>query len=225
MIHKKVIVYCIVAGLSIPALAQRIDMYAIGGYTGSTMHEKGSSGNDFGRRSGGHGGILFAVGSDNVLFETGILYSSRGSTVKGVQFTQPASLSTGFEDLRMDFVDIPAMIVISPSSFRFFAGPQLSFLTYVSYDGNQLTDASVRDTFEKTTLGLRYGAGYIGHSNIVVEIHLVSGLTDIYKHPDLKWRNNSIQLAVGYRFFRSFIPSTSKSKNDDGLIPEHRVID
>jgi hypothetical protein len=123
------------------------------------------------------------------------------------------------------------MLVIAPSNLRLFIGPQLSVMTRVMYDGTVMSSEQVSNTFNKTSIGLRYGLGFTTDSNIVVQVHLIAGLSDIYKHPDYKWRNNAWQFAIGYRFYhdQTHISTSSgskkKGKKKDDIIPEHRVLD
>lgn len=208
--------------------AQRTELYAIGGLSSAIMKENGSA-DKFRRHYSWHTGLLFDIGSDRVMFETGLLYSTRGTDIASVS-GWPGMQFTDFTTLKITYLDIPAMVVIAPSNLRLFMGPQLSTMTRVIYDGEVMKSEEASFNFNKTSLSLRYGLGFTTGSNIVIQIHLITGLTDVFKHPDYKWRNNAWQFALGYRFFHDHTPISSssskkKGKKKDDIIPEHRMLD
>jgi hypothetical protein len=105
-------------------------------------------------------------------------------------------------------------------------------MTRVMYDGEVMPSEDVSKIFNRTSLGIRYGLGITTDSNLVIQVHMITGLSDIYKHPDYKWRNNAWQFAIGYRFYHDYTPisvssagSKKKSKKKDDIIPEHRMLD
>jgi hypothetical protein len=210
--------------------AQRTELYAIGGLSSAIMKQNGTADN-FRRHYSWHTGVLFDIGAENVMFETGLLYSTRGTDI-GSTSGLPGLNFTEFTALKITYLDIPAMLVIAPSNLRLFIGPQLSTMTRVMYDGEVMSSDQVSRNFNKTSLGIRYGLGVTTDSNLVFQVHMISGLSDIYKHPDYKWKNNAWQFAVGYRFYHDYTPipvsspgSNKKSKKKDNLIPDHRMLD
>lgn len=216
--------------LVVSSFAQRTELYAIGGLSSAVMKENGDAAS-FRRHYSWHTGLLLDVGVDRVMFETGLLYSTRGTDIATITGWTGLSF-TDYTTLKITYLDIPAMVVIAPSNLRLFIGPQLSTMTRVMYDGEVLTSEQVSRNFYRTSLGLRYGLGFTTDTNIVVQVHLVTGLTDVYKHPDYKWRNNAWQFAIGYRFYHdhTYISSSSngskkKGKKKDDIIPEHRMLD
>jgi hypothetical protein len=202
--------------------AQRYEILALAGVNGSIIKEAGAN-NSFTRRYAPHVGFLAGVGSEAVMFETGLLYSSKGTKIEvdnGLTFPSPFPAS--FNQVELNYLDVPFMAVVSPQSFRFFMGPQVSFLTSAYADKE-----NVKSAFHNTSWSLRYGIGY-NRGDILLQLHLINGITDIYKDQGTKlvWKNNSFQLSLGYRFLNRNKPSvkSQRKKKEDG-IPDHRVID
>jgi hypothetical protein len=204
------------------SFGQRFEILALAGINGSVMKESGA-GNSFNRRYGAHAGFLAGIGSEALLFETGLLYSSRGTKISESNVSAfPPPFPAKFTKLELDYLDVPFMAVVSPQSFRFFAGPQVSFLTSAYADKQ-----NVKSAFHNTSWSLRYGVGY-NRGDLLLQLHLINGLTDIYKDqgPKIVWKNNSFQISLGYRLLNRNKPTlkSQRKKVEDG-IPDHRVID
>jgi hypothetical protein len=202
--------------------AQRYEILALAGVNGSVIKEAGAN-NSFTRRYAPHVGFLAGVGSEAVMFETGLLYSSKGTKIDvNTSFTFPPPFPASFTQIELNYLEVPFMAVISPQSFRFFMGPQVSFLTSAYADKQ-----NVKSAFHNTSWSLRYGIGY-NRGDILLQLHLINGITDIYKDQGAKlvWKNNSFQLSLGYRFLNRNKPSvkSQRKKEKDG-IPDHRVIE
>ena len=206
---------------------QRTELYVIGGLSSAIVKQNGET-NNFARHYSWHTGLLFDVGADHMMFETGLLYSTRGTKITAPIGNLGMYLGTDYSTLKITYLDIPALFVIAPTNFRLFVGPQLSIMTRVMYEGEVLTSDQVSNTFNRTSLGIRYGFGFHTESNLVLQVSFITGISDIYKHPDYKWRNNAWQFGIGYKLHSdgsgSRVGSGSKKK-DDGIIPSHRMLD
>ncbi|MBL7858733.1 MAG: PorT family protein [Cyclobacteriaceae bacterium] len=204
------------------AFCQKTELIFFGGLSSSIMKENGSR-KSFVRQYGGHLGVLGGVGSENVLFETGILFSARGTA-----FEESSYIGfTSIEILRLNFLDIPAMLVIAPSNFRLFFGPQLSILTGGKYEEEKVSAADLSQVFNKTTWGFRYGGG-IAANGFTVQLHFILGLSDLTKDPNTNWKNNAYQIGVGYRIHSTkttSAPQKVKRNSQEDIIPKHRVLD
>jgi hypothetical protein len=219
---RKYILLCAFLITASISFGQRYEILTLAGINGSVIKETGSN-NSFNRRYGAHVGFLAGMGSEAVMFETGLLYSSRGTKISESNVSAfPPPFPTSFKKLELNYVDIPFMGVVSPQSFRFFFGPQVSFLTSAYADKQD-----VKSAFHNTSWSLRYGVGY-NRGDLLLQLHLINGLTDIYKDqgPKIVWRNNSFQLSLGYRLLNRNKPTlkSQRKKVEDG-IPDHRVID
>jgi hypothetical protein len=190
---------------TICSFSQRAELLVIGGLTSSIIRENGET-SGYSRRYAPHLGFLGGYGSSTVMIQTGIIYSSQGARINSSDpfFTRSSALV-------MNFINVPVMVVAGPDHVRFFAGPQLSFLTSAKYG-----DATVHNSFEDTSLGVRYGFGF-ELKQFLLQMQFCNGLTDIYHHPDLKWVNNSYSFSVGYKLF-------SRLQEERSGVP-HRVID
>ncbi len=138
-------------------------------------------------------GLICDIGmSEHTMLETGIIFSQRGSKIFGTK-------------LNLNYVDLPINLVIRPKNFRFFIGPQISLLRSAKSN-----DLDLDDAFEKSDFGIRYGVGTDVHF-LSFRVIVQNGITDTFKHPNYKWRSNSISLTVGYLFTRwdrsKFAPS------------------
>jgi len=125
-------------------------------------------------------GIIGDIGlSEYWRLESGFVLSPRGTKL-------------GNDVIRLDYIDVPLIFIIQPKNFRVFFGPQISFL------GNARTgNLVITDAFEKSELGMRYGVGF-EKEEFAARLAIQSGLQDMFKHPELKWKSTSVTLSFGY---------------------------
>jgi hypothetical protein len=193
--------------------AQRSEIIIIGGFTGSIIRQDGET-SGFSRRYAPHFGILGGYGSSSFMIETGVLYCSQGTRINEFDFNFSGTRSS---ELAMNFLNVPVMVVVGPENFRFFAGPQFSFLTSAKFQ-----DQKANELFDKSSIGLRYGFGFDLNS-FLIQFQFANGLSDIYLDSDVKWINNSYYFTIGYKVFSQH-NQKSDSKIKDAF-PAHRMID
>lgn len=156
--------------------------------------------------------------SENLLLGTGLGYSPRGTTVESSGYS-PYPIGPSLSEISLNYIDIPAVLVLSPSTFRLFVGPQFSFLTSASASGRDFTSA-----IEGTSFGIRYGLGF-DSSSIVFRITGQNGFTDVFKHPTNEWTTHAYTFSVGYLLVKRREGAGAKSKKKDEFVPEHRKLD
>lgn len=156
--------------------------------------------------------------SDYFLFGTGIQYSPRGSTVES--FANGIFGGTSRVGIHLNYIDLPALLVLQPSTFRIFVGPQLSFLASADLDGSD-----IGDVIEGTSFGIRYGIGFDSDA-LAIRVSGQNGFTDVFKNPNEEWQTNAYTISVGYLLVKMRESARSgKSRKKDPIVPEHRKLD
>jgi hypothetical protein len=202
--------------------SQRAELFALGGLNGSTVKIGNSVTSDYSRIYSPTIGFIGGLGSPYVLGELGVFYSATG-----------ARINVASKDKKIDFklhsIDVPLMAVVAPENFRFFLGPQISFLSA------EKTDTSGMDPGKKAMWSLkpkdymwsvRFGAGY-ERRRLLLQLHFVNGITNILKGSDVDVKARTFQLSLGYLLFSNYgrLEGSKDKKKEDDLIPSHRVID
>jgi len=195
-------------------LAQRTEVYALGGLNGAIIKTGSSVSSEHSRLYSPTFGFIGGIGSQYVLGETGILYSTQGTRITLVG-------SDKKRDIKLNYFDIPLLAVVAPENFRFFAGPQISFL-----NSAKQADTTATHLYEKTNWSVRFGAGY-ERRRILLQLHFVNGITDVIKDKDLEYKTKTFQISLGYMIFSNFgiLQGKKDKKKEDDIVPSHRVID
>lgn len=158
--------------------------------------------------------------SENVLLGTGLGYSPRGTDVENLSYSPYPGTSLTVTGISLNYIDMPLLLVIAPSTFRLFVGPQISFLTSADVNGTDISNA-----IEGTSFGIRYGLGFDGNS-LAFRLTGQNGVTDVYKHPTREWTTHAYTLSVGYLFAKRGVGGGTKSRQKkDDVVPAHRKID
>jgi hypothetical protein len=198
------VVFCLYSAF---CFSQRAEVFVLGGLNGSILKIDGNINSDYTRLYSPTFGVMGGIGSQYVLAETGLLWSRQGMKIRSNK-----------SELRVDYFDIPLMAVVAPENFRFYAGPQISFLNSAETRGTDITPS-----FEKINWAVRFGAGY-ERRRVLLQLHFVNGVTDIYKGEE-EFKTRGFQISLGYMLFSNYTLDTGKEKKEDDLIPSHRVID
>lgn len=194
-------------------LAQRTEIFALGGINGSTVKVGNSVPSSHARIYSPTFGVIGGIGSQYVLGETGLLYSTQGTKVTLIG-------SNKKPEIRLSYFDVPLLAVVAPENFRFFAGPQVSFLSRA-----EAADTTATKYFEKTNWSFRFGAGY-ERRRILLQLHFVNGITNVLKSETLEYRTRTFQISLGYLIFSNYgILQGKDKKKEDDIVPSHRVID
>jgi hypothetical protein len=114
-------------------LAQRTELFALGGLNGAIIKTGNSVPSNHSRLYSPTFGVIGGIGSQYVLGETGFLYN-----VQGTRFIIPNTNKK--RDLKLTYFDVPLMAVVAPENFRFFAGPQISFLSKAEHADSTTTN-------------------------------------------------------------------------------------
>ncbi|MBX2961412.1 MAG: PorT family protein [Cyclobacteriaceae bacterium] len=195
----------------------QINIELHGGLTSSIFKVKeiqpGSVAPSFVRRYGYHLGATagFPV-SEISIIETGLFFSSRGTTVENNSFW---GFNITLSDLKLNYLEIPLLFSVGHGSFRVFAGPQYSILVAAKSE-----EHDVKDLFDNGSLELRYGFGFQGKA-IGARLSFINGFTAIQVSDYFKWRNNAYTFSVTYALAKSTKTPKSKTSSD---IP-HRTLD
>jgi len=186
----------------------------LGGLNGSIFKNGNSVTSDHSRIYSPTFGFIGGIGSQYILGETGILFSTQGTKLTLIG-------SNKKPEIKLNYLDVPLMVVVAPENFRFFLGPQISFLNSAKQGGT-----SVTDFYEKTNWSIRFGAGY-ERRRILLQLHFVNGLTDINKSDDFEYRTRTFQINLGYMIFSNFgiLQGKKAKKKEDDIVPSHRVIE
>lgn len=176
--------------LSSTGLSQsHIEMSA--GFGGSRIRVKDSG--DFARIA--H--YQFGIDSDFRLSEytsvkTGLHYSRRGGA-----FGESFFFGTLYDDLKMNYLEIPVVFVIRPQNFIFFVGPQYAVLLSAKYESQ-----NARDVLNKTGFDIRFGGGFCPERGFGIQVHFVNGISSIAKQSDVKLTTNYFSVIGTYRIRR-----------------------
>jgi hypothetical protein len=192
------------------------------GLTSSVVKEKQTEnysgfGNSFSRRFSFHFGALTGVYiSEYTKFKTGLIYSSRGTALEGAVFP----FGTTINQIKLGFLEIPFLYVIEPGAVSVFIGPQYSTLLSASdSDGNEF-----KSSFNNSSVDIRYGIGVVGRK-FGTYFHLVTGLTDILKSDDLKWRSNAFCVGLSYSLIAAAPAQPKRDRKQKEFDIPHRRID
>jgi hypothetical protein len=132
-----------------------------------------------------HAGAYVNVNfSDNWGLTPEVLYSVYGSEWDNLK-------------VDLDYVAIPVMLRFKPISLLSLeAGPQFSFLTKASYDGDD-----IKDQLKNNDFGLAFGAGLHLPLGFNAGVRYVLGFTDISEVSAESVKNRTFQVYVGWTIF------------------------
>jgi hypothetical protein len=135
------------------------------------------------------GGYLNFAPSEKFSIQPELLFSGAGAKINSDQ-------------LKMSYITVPVMFKYNPTSiFNIQAGPQVGFLLSAKDDAGD----DVKDQFKSLDLGAAFGLGVDLPMGLNFTARYVFGLSDISDASsdfgDVKIKNTTIQLSVGYRLF------------------------
>lgn len=163
-------------------------------------------------RTGMHvGGFVQIPVSESVVIEPGILYSTKGYTLKGdVDFKVLELLGIGARaDLMSQYLDMPLLVKATlGNGFQVYAGPQLSYLmnadlrARASVLGVNLLNKKidVTDQFNKVDAALTAGIGYQFNNGISINAGYDYGLSRIDANKSVNARNQVVKVGMAVRF-------------------------
>lgn len=191
-----------------------------GGLTSSLIKVESSNGNaswttEFTRRYSAHLGVLTGGKiSDYFALRSGLYFSSRGTTI--TETTWPFFGGVTNTAFKLSYLELPFLFSFEPSSICIFFGPQYSALLSA-----KIEDTDMKSALKSGSFDLRYGIGVQPPRGIGFKFQFISGLSDILKSTEEKWKSNSINATVLY-VVSSAPPKSGKKRNTD--IP-HRSLD
>ncbi len=128
------------------------------------------------------GGVAVIGVSEKFAVQPEVVYSSQGASFDG-------------EDLQLDYINVPVLAKFYVAEgFSIEAGPQIGFLMSADADGED-----VKDFFKSTDFSGAIGLGYKMETGLNFAARYNLGLGSIGEN-DVDWKNNVIQLSVGYNF-------------------------
>ena len=110
------------------------------------------------------------------------------------------AVKTDAGDIKMNFISVPLLVKVYPTTaLSIEVGPELSYLISTSpstmaMDGAEI---SVGDC-KGLNMGITAGLAYDLEMGLTVGARYTYGLTEMAKN--LKWKNNNIQITVGWMF-------------------------
>ena len=157
------------------------------------------------------GGFVQIPVSESVVIEPGILYSTKGYTLKGdVDFKVLELLGIGARaDLMSQYLDMPLLVKATlGNGFQVYAGPQLSYLmnadlrARASVLGVNLLNKKidVTDQFNKVDAALTAGIGYQFNNGISINAGYDYGLSRIDANKSVNARNQVVKVGMAVRF-------------------------
>jgi hypothetical protein len=181
------------------------------------------------------GGVVFAqlpdymdvlrdLGADDVRARTGVVFGAHVAIpLGGGVALQPEALYTqrgasarlpfgvGDFDLKLDYLDIPVLLRVGPSSgrgFQFLAGPSFNFNTkaelVLDVPFFNEPGGDIKDQVESLDIGVVLGGGYYG-PGFLVEGRYEEGLTNVVNLPAVldqtqDYKNRTFSVMFGIRF-------------------------
>lgn len=196
--------------LMVLACAVTYSQFSIGpkvGYINSTV--VGDEAESWDCRSGLLVGVMtrFSLG-DQFSLQPELHYAQQGADYKD-EFSDGMSSFEYTGTVKLDYINIPVMAQYEAfPGFTIEAGPQLGFLVSAKdeydFDGESGED-DVKDLVKGVDFAMGLGLGYTFGNGINLAARYNFGLTDFIDDEELsdmgaKWRNNALQVSVGYFF-------------------------
>jgi hypothetical protein len=148
------------------------------------------------------GGISYKISLPIVSIQIEALYTQKGAIYE----TTVPSMGSAKATLKLDYIDIPALVKISPFALPLVhpyieGGVSYSFLSSAEIKlesplGSETQD--IKDDITKNDLSILIGVG-VEITMVDVNIRYVLGQTKIVKDSDAKRYNRGIMLTVGIR--------------------------
>lgn len=120
--------------------------------------------------------------NDKLSIQPELLFAQYGSDISDLKFKE-------------NFISIPIMAKYSIGAISILAGPQLGYLLSAEFDGEDAMDG-----MKKIDAGIAFGAGYELENGLGFDVRYYLGLANIADESDVTVKNNSIQIAVSYKF-------------------------
>jgi hypothetical protein len=188
----------------------------------------------FSNRAAVFGGVLGSIQVSNSLFiESGVVISPRGGFL-----VTPSSIFNllnnypTYTEIILGYADIPLLLSANSENLRIYFGPQLSVLTKakIDYENNGTDLKDIKSTIYSNDIGLRIGIGYVSRIGLSGRLDFTNGFKDVYKDPNVIWKTNSLQIAIGYKYLsdaakQKLRGNSNKNKYNQNITPIHRVIE
>lgn len=136
------------------------------------------------------GGLANFKINDKMAFQPEVMFAQYGCNFDKLISDKP---------LKENVISIPLMVKYSLGSINILAGPQLGYILSAKVDGE---DAMATDAFDmkKLDYGVAVGLGYEMENGIGIDARYYLGMANLTNTTDMKMKNNSIQIAVSYKF-------------------------
>jgi len=128
------------------------------------------------------GGFLNYSINDKISIQPELLFAQYGSKIEDLKFVE-------------NYLSIPIMAKYSIGAIGIYAGPQFGYLLSATFDGEDAMDG-----MKKIDMGISFGAGYEFEMGLGVDARYYLGLANIADESGYTVKNNSIQIAVSYKF-------------------------
>lgn len=161
--------------------------------------------------TGFHGGGYANIPvSNNLSFEPGLYYSTKGYQLKGSYTVKDISIlsANATSTLNTSYIDIPLLLKADFNGLQVFAGPQVSYLTgarlntkaSVAFFDLLNSNMDVTNRFNKWDAAVTGGVGYQFNNGIRITAAYERGLmkADAQKNTDLY--NQGFTISAGFSF-------------------------
>lgn len=151
----------------------------------ANVHDKANSSTDA-RTSFHVGGLAHIHLSREFALQPEVMYSGQGAKYGG-------------NVTKLNYVNIPVLLqYMFGDGFRVETGPQLGFLTSAkAKSGGVETD--IKDQVKKTDVSWAFGAGYLGHAGVGVDVRYNLGISSVSKSSQ-DVMNRVWQIGLFYQF-------------------------
>lgn len=220
---KKIIMVCIVAFTTMPAMAQVT--VNRGNYSSQQQKETSFSdkGSGFLMKYGVKAGLNMTSMSNDMAFDPGFGMgvgfrvggflnmrwgyrtenSSKGTGLWGFQpelMYSNQAVKTDAGDVKMNYIAVPLLLKVYPTTaLSIEVGPELSYLISTSPSTMAVDGAEIKvGDCKGMNVGLAAGLAYDFEMGLTVGARYTYGFNDMAKN--LKWKNSNIQITVGWMF-------------------------
>ncbi|RZS98407.1 outer membrane protein with beta-barrel domain [Cecembia calidifontis] len=165
-----------------------------GGVNFSTFGGGDIAEDDYSQRTGFHAGLYnsFYFGSV-IALEPGVYYSVKGT--RNNDFVNSRAV--------LNYVDIPVLLRLHlTEGLNVFGGPQASFLTSSTFEGDLFgsTISFDTDNVRERDFGMVLGIGYNLPKGLNVQGTYNYGLSPVFKNSNVDVFNRGFQISLGYTF-------------------------
>ena len=140
-----------------------------------------------------HVGVYGLIKISKIGIQPEILFSKQGAEL--------SSANNFVREVDLSYVTVPVMIKFYlPLGINIQAGPQFGFLVNDIITDD--TTVALEENFKKTDINGAVGLGWDLPFGLQISGRYLIGLSDIATSPDYDFRSSTLQIAIGYSFFK-----------------------